>query len=259
MKFDIDISVLAARAQIDLEKVAADVERRFQVALQSSVVAAFEEGKRLAMERLSSTTKDWLKAYSMSTVGENTYLIQLKDSDDKHGLKPTAIEEGFSSFDMKPGLLAGPRAKMGKNGPYNTVPFEHSVGGKPRDLAAAIRQEGLKAIIREKKLGGIKLGTSGSPLQGTVARIRTGAVFGQISDQTRRILGNQTANLDGLAKIQKTYDKKTESRFMTFRRVSKRSKASSWIHPGYEGAKIFPTIEQFLSREIEKTMNSILR
>jgi len=35
-----------------------------------------------------------------------------------------AIEKGYASFDMKPGLLAGPKHKTGKSGnPYTTVPF----------------------------------------------------------------------------------------------------------------------------------------
>lgn len=256
---DIDIKIIAAKAQINLERVAGEAERQFGIALREVVVAAFNEGKRLAMERLNTTSKTWLKAFNMQTVGENTYLLQLgDDEEDPHGFRPSMIEGGFSKFDMKPGLLAGPRAKMGKNGPYNTVPFEHSVGGKPRDLAAAIRQQGLNAIIKEKNLKQIARDALGKPIQGTVARIRTGSAYQQISNQTRELLGNQVKNMDGLTKTQKTYAQKTESRYLTFRRVSKNSDPSAWIHPGFEGAKIFPTLEQYLNREIEKIMKNIL-
>lgn len=257
---EINVKLMCAKAQVDLEKVSGEMEQQFQAALKNAAVATFNEGKRLATERLKTTSKDWLKAFTFGEIGKNTYLIQLKnDPNAPHGLPPTWIEGGFGAFDMKPGLLKGGRAKKGKNGPYNTVPFEHSTGAVPKDLGSAIRQQGLNAIIKEKNLSKIKKDVTGVPMQGTVARVRTGATFGQISAKTQSILGDQAKHLDGLTKIQKTYEKKTESRYMTFRRVSKRSKPNSWQHPGFEGAKIFPTLEQFLRNDVEKIINNILK
>ena len=103
---EINIAVMASKAQIDLEKVSAEAEARFYAGLKSVVVATYNEGKRLATERLRTTGKDWLKAFNMSELNDNNYLIQLKDDpSEEHGLPPTWIEGGFKSFDMKPGML----------------------------------------------------------------------------------------------------------------------------------------------------------
>jgi len=39
------------------------------------------------------------------------------------------IERGHEEYDMKPFLLAGPKARQGKSGPYNIIPFRHGVPG----------------------------------------------------------------------------------------------------------------------------------
>mgnify|MGYP001581022848 FL=1 len=38
---------------------------------------------------------------------------------------------------------------------------------------------------------------------------------------------------EGMVKIQKTYEKATQSKYMTFRRVSDLSDPMAWIHPGF--------------------------
>jgi hypothetical protein len=228
---EINISLMCADAQIKIEQVAADVEKQFYNGLKNLVVATFNEGKRLAPERTKSFTKDWLKGYNMYTLSDNSYLIQLKnDPQEKHGLKPCMIEEGFPKFDMKPGFLNGPRAKTKNGKKYNIIPFEHSMSAVPTNIASSIRQEGFKAIVREKKLGKILRDSHGVALEGRVASIRTGAKYGQLSEKTRRIMGSQDKNLDGLTKYQKTYEKKTEGTFLTFRRVTSNSPKKSWWH-----------------------------
>lgn len=257
---EINVQMMAAKAQIQLEQVSAEMEQKFHQSLRDLVVATYAEGKRLAMERLRSTSKDWQKAFNMTIVSDNVYLLQLKDDvSEKHGLPPTWIEGGFASFDMKPKMLAGPRVKQGKSGPYLTVPFEHVASAAPRNLGEAVMQQGLKNAIRQNKMNKTFKSASGVPLQGNVARIKPGSAHKAFSESGKRLLKQKTGYLEGLTKIQKTYEKKTESQYMTFRRVSKKSLPSSWHHPGFEGAKIFPTLESYLTREIGLLINNILR
>ena len=42
------------------------------------------------------------------------------------------IESGHGIIDLKHGLLRGPKAKMGKNGPYNIVAYRHGVPGSDK-------------------------------------------------------------------------------------------------------------------------------
>ena len=257
---EINVKLMCAKAQVDLERVSAEAEARFQAGLRDAVVATYNEGKRLAMERLHTTSKDWLKAFNMTVLSDNAYLIQLKDDvKEEHGLPPTWIEGGFAAFDMKPKMLAGPRVHQGKNGPYLTVPFEHAVSAKPTNLGEAVMQQGLKNVIRQNKMNKTFKDKSGTPLQGNVARIQPGSAQKAFSESGKALMKQKTNYLEGLTKYQKTYAKRTESRYMTFRRVSKKSPASSWHHPGFEGAKVFPTLEKYLTDQVELLINNILR
>lgn len=59
---------------------------------------------------------------------------------------------------------------------------------------------------------------------------------------------------DGLTRIVKSYQKATQSQYMTFRRVSDKSDAASWWHPGFKGTKIAEELMPFA----EKTFMDIL-
>lgn len=257
----IDVQVIARDAQIKLESISAEMEAQFQVALRKVVTAAYNETKRLATERLKTTQKDYLKALRFDILGPNTYLIQLSDDDkQEHGLPPSWLEGGFAAFDMKPGMLKGPRSRAAKGGGrYNIIPFKHSPSATPTTMGQAIQQQGLKSIIREKKLSQISRDANGKPKDGIVARLNPGTKYGQMSDKTKRILGTNAKNLEGLVKVQKNYGKATQSQYFTFRVVSSKSKASSWLHPGFEGAHIFPTVERYIGQEIRKVMEGLFR
>src|SRR5262245_13412625 len=63
-------------------------------------------------------------------------------------------EEGYPTFDMKPGLLRGPAAKVSKSGRrYSTIPFTHSTpestGQKGRPMPAEVY-----ALARGQSYGG---------------------------------------------------------------------------------------------------------
>lgn len=153
------------------------------------------------------------------------------------------LENGTGPWDMKPMLLNGPKARMGKNGKYNIIPFRHSVpsssasSSMPQQVYKQARE--LKATIRQgnaMKWGG-RLPAQGAP----------GA---------NRTTGHPHKHdkYEGMARIEKTYAKATQSQYMTFRVVSEHSAPGSWIHPGYPAHHIARSVSAFCKPAVEKML-----
>jgi hypothetical protein len=157
------------------------------------------------------------------------------------------LETGTGPWDMKPMLLGGPKARMGKHGRYNIIPFRHGTGAQyapnnnfktmPTDIYAAARA--LKASV--KKANGIAWG---GRLSGTEAKHAPGQ---------NPTTGYQHKNgkYEGMVRVEKTYKAATQSTFMTFRIVSDNSAPDSWIHPGYQPHYIAKSVALFCRPAIE--------
>ena len=72
---------------------------------------------------------------------------------------------------------------------------------------------------------------------------------------------HKTNKYNGMVRIVKSYQKATQSQYMTFRRVSDRSDPLSWWHPGYAGVhaaeKIMPYAEKTFMEILTDNINSI--
>ena len=235
----INVRIKAEALGKSIEKMSQETQDLLQESVASLATAAYSEAIRLAQAKLKTTQRDYVNALQFEKIDDNVYIITLS------GPAANAIENGWGSFDMKPGLLAGPNSKVTKKGTrYNTVPFSYQptsnapLSPKNEELRSSLRDvikaNGLSKIIKNQ--------ATGKPLEGIVARVKNTGI----------------KNLDGLVKIQKTYGNKTQSTYMTFRRVSTNSKAGSWMHPGYAGAKIFPMVEQFIESQLDVILSSIL-
>jgi hypothetical protein len=66
--------------------------------------------------------------------------------------------------------------------------------------------------------------------------------------------------LAGLTRVQKPVGGGTKgtSQLMTWRVMSEKSPASSWIHPGVRAANILPEVEAFVDRELDRVIDMIL-
>ncbi|MEI6827560.1 MAG: hypothetical protein WCK54_18355 [Desulfuromonadales bacterium] len=151
------------------------------------------------------------------------------------------LENGTGPWDMKPGLLGGPKAKMGKNGRYNIIPFRHGTSNAyspnnnfptmPKNVYTQARA--LKASV--------KAGTGtkwGGRLAGTEFQHPPG-------QNTTSGYQHKTGKYEGMARIEKPYQKATQSKYMTFRVVSEKSAPGSWIHPGYKAHDIVKSVATF--------------
>lgn len=172
------------------------------------------------------------------------------------------IEDGYPARDMKPALLSGPQVRMGKNGPYNIVPFRW---GTPREEWHEAGTGDQRATLRSMpaSIAQIVSGPDFTSSRRTDIR-RTPAVFppaehlpahvkarksfavrrsyewgdrlaaDQLPEGLREPLPGHAAPLfAGMVRMEageKT--RKRHSHYMTFRAVSTRSDPSSWWHPG---------------------------
>jgi hypothetical protein len=157
------------------------------------------------------------------------------------------LENGCAPFDMKPALLNGPKARIGKNGRYNIIPFRHGTSDKhginsnfptmPKNIYKQARA--LKASVKQDNA--IKWG---GRLTGTEAQHAPGK---------NPTSGYQHKNgrFEGMVRIQKPYSKATQSKYMTFRIVSDKSAPGSWMHPGYKPHNIAGAVSAFCKPAVE--------
>jgi len=232
---NISVDSKAKALGIDLRTASQRAIKQLQSALKQTATATYNELVRRAQDKLKTTRDDYINALHWEQIGPDSYIIYL---DDTMG----HVEDGFPTFDMKPGLLKGPNAKTTKKGTrYNTVPQTYKPKSKQAIMAPGLREQ-LQEVISANKLQKVfKDKTTGRPLEGIVATVKETGID----------------RLKGLVKVQKRYKERTQSFYMTFRRVSDNSDPGKWIHPGYSGAHLFPEVENYLERQIEQILKAI--
>ncbi len=196
--------------------------------------------EEIAVRELTSSRQQYVRGLLTKDEGSGAAAVMLV------GWLPNAIENGIGAFDMKEGILSGPKAKIGKNGNrYNTIPFymgtptaleENFNGGimpkeiykqmKNRDVNTPLRQEEIKAPYNERK----------------VHEVQTGP-------QQWEVYQHKTSIYDGLQK--KTDAVTGQNSYMTFRRVSDNSDPSSWYHPGIQARHFVERALGELNKEVE--------
>jgi len=227
----INIDLKLAELGQNIESVGTETQRTIQTLVDGIAYQAFDKAIQLANQNLRSTRADYIGALNFKKLDNNIYIITLE------GKHANAVEDGYDSFDQKPGLLNGPNAKITEKGTkFNTIPY----GFKPQSKVSMSpkmtnMRDAVNVLIKERGLNKI-IKQNGKPRQGVVARIKNTGI----------------KDLEGLVKIQKQYQRTVQSTYMTFRRVSSNSDPSKWIHPGFKGAHIFPMVEAFIERELDR-------
>lgn len=157
------------------------------------------------------------------------------------------LEYGKGPWDMKPMLLHGPKARVGKNGKrYNIIPFRHAL---PTSKAAVAGQPMSKDIYKAAKA--LK-----PSLQGTIKTKWGGRLTGTevkhpASSNPTTGYKHKTGIYEGMVKVQKAYTKATQSKYLTFRRVSEDSDPNSWWHPGYHASHISQAVSTYCKPGVE--------
>jgi len=145
------------------------------------------------------------------------------------------LEEGATSFDMKDGFSKSDKKKSKKDGGwYLTIPFRHAT-------SEAVAESAIFSGQMPKEVEGL-VKISEKPL-------KLSDLPGEYRDKRISRVGYQhkTAIYEGLHRrdISST-DKEKRGGYFTFRRVSDKSEANSWQHPGFEPLKL-----------MEKTLSDI--
>jgi len=184
------------------------------------------------------------------------------------------IEEGYASFDMKPGLLNGPKARQTKKGGrYNIVPFRYLLPNEqyqnrhfpvmPVSIAQAVTAESFAPSKQTEPGGKVQWG---SRLE-LVAGEYPGAVknpFYTAVEAERRGKENpmtdayawKSSPFAGMVRIQKTYGQQKQSIYLTFRAVSDKSDPNSWIHPGQPPNPVVDAVTNYVRKEVEDNLTA---
>jgi hypothetical protein len=157
------------------------------------------------------------------------------------------VEQGYPSFDMKPGLLAGPRAKRGKQGPYATVPFTHgtagTVGAKgppmPPDVSARAqglprggRLTGMGEYGRRSKL---TMQANWNKPRGMAGPMMAHPYTWKVSPYEGMVRGGRPGH----------------TTYTTYRRVSGASDPASWIHPGQPPNPVMDAVLRVVGPQVQ--------
>lgn len=186
------------------------------------------------------------------------------------------VEEGYSAFDMKRGLLNGPKSKPvldAKGNPtqyrYNTVPFRHYTPQVSSPISIQMKMPN-EVYNQAKKL------------KRSVINPETGSVvWGESLDWNKTQITRPSPDLSKWD----DYTHKTDihhnmyrvgyehqTQYLTFRRVStprtvmtkhgaKRvgSDPNSWIHPGITGNPVIQSVYNYCMPTVEKNLLDIAR
>lgn len=178
-----------------------------------------------AKNGLKSTRSQYVNAIQIRKIDRLTCAVYLNPA----AWLANAIEMGKSSFDMKKGLLASKKVKYTSKGkPYITIPFRFGVPssmGENAAFAGVMPQEvyAVAKNLQPKK----QVQLSQIPGQYQIPKnigLRRQVKSGNFDNITKRT--KMTSIYEGMTK--------SNSGYVTFRRVSLNSDSDSWIHPGFQ-------------------------
>lgn len=186
----------------------------------------------------------------------NTVWEVYSDYTTKTGLGVTnLLEKGHGLIDLKPGLLKGPKSRMGKYGRYNIVPSRHGTPGTDQFRNNPMPMSVYKSITSEtNKIDAMKKAGATDIRGGTSYVSKSSALPGQrvtswgssydpssnIGKRTKLItkkgkrVGDyawKSGKYAGMYRLQMSTQRAKRSGYMTFRVVSSRSDPMSWIVP----------------------------
>lgn len=183
------------------------------------------------------------------------------------------IEEGYASFDMKPGLLKGPKARRTKKGVrYNIVPFRYLLPNEqyhnrhfpvmPVSIAQAVTAENFATSKQTEPGGKVQWGSRLEIDAGYPGAVKN--PFYTAVEAERRGKENpmtdayawKSSPFAGMVRTQKTYGQQKQSIYLTFRVVSDKSDPNSWIHPGQPPNPVVDAVTNYVRKDVEDNLTA---
>lgn len=206
--------------------------------IQTSLALIKDRWQHSVQDKLNSTRPEYLKGLEFGIqypYGDHFCGAVVLD-----GKFPNMLEKGFKPFDIKIGFSKSQKIVRKKDGGwYLTIPLRHSTPNSfmygqpmPKDVYGVA-----------KKLNPYQSGLGNQRLQwkGQAEKSWTG-------------YQHKTNIYQGMVRIVKSYQKATQSQYMTFRRVSDKSDPSSWWHKGFAGVHIADQIMPFARKTFMDVM-----
>lgn len=196
------------------------------------------------------------------------------------GMLPNMLESGIDPFDMKEGFRRSAKAirKMvkGKNGAmemrwYLTIPFRHATSGAlgesmafasqmPKEVENLVKSKGTKVTEGgDTKSNPLtmsdlyKVGAQGRGIRGAIPA----SAGGDLTSGQRKRYKHASPISQGISRHTKTYEKATQGKYMSFRRVSEKSLENSWIHKGLRARKLME--KTLKSNDVKNTIGAAVK
>lgn len=252
---DISFKLRAEALGKSMEKLAPIIEEEINQAVKNLAHAAYAAmtAKVQSMGITDKSRKDYLAGLNFKNLGDDSYLIYLD------GEWANKLEKGFGAYSIRDELLkskkivgVGSRAgepwvRTAKDGhKYAAVPFEHKPHANPSgDLAKDIKSLMAKGVNGQvQSLDQVFKNADGKPINGKVASVNA-------ADTTN-------PNLANLTKYQHVHASgRVSSIYMTYRMVSEAGK--DWIHPGHQGYQLFKQAQEFVEKEMDNIIKTLLK
>lgn len=189
------------------------------------------------------------------------------------GWLPNAIEDGYSAYDMKEGLLDGPNAKTGADGSrYNTVPYRaatpNAIGESevfankmPQEVYDVVKAKPATQTIAGGGKATVPLSTKELPIGHNQPKIKQVPSISPLPATWSGWYKHKAPIFQGLRRVTDPVTK--QNRYQTFRRVSDNSEPESWIHPGFDQKNLAEkaldnmNIERSISQSIDSFLTKI--
>lgn len=254
----------------------------------------------LAVEKLSTMYQEaWMRAAAGGSLPGLPFVINSKQyhrTIERRQISPTAwevytsyttksglsvtelLEKGHGPIDLKPGLLAGPKSRQGKNGRYNIVSFRQGTPGSqsspmPMSVYKSFSTQ-VKEADQRKASGAAARGGHSTVKQSSSSPSGRSYTWGSRYDRAStegiqkktikkkgKTIGeytHKTGKYAGMVAMQASTQRAKSSSYMTFRVVSAASDPMSWIVPEQEPWPVRQAVTDFMKPFAEEMLQKAL-
>ena len=202
-------------------------------AVSALVAYARDRMTHLAQQHLRRTAQTYTNGIGTPVVNGGRAVIAL------NGALPTMLERSSGPYDLK---------KMLKGRRYVDIPFRH---GTPDSTSLPAMPKPVYNTMRAMAQGAKGRVRGPSPMPGGALPQTKKTEFGTY----RHRVGKHASML----RVPPKYGAATQAQYVTFRRMSQNSAASSWIHPGFKPVGIFPTVAKEVRKLAQKLIADYVR
>ena len=220
------------------------IQTAAQMSVSDTLMATKSKWEQIAQQRLNTTRADYLLGLnadnSLEFPDKMTGVLTLR------GKWPNKLEDGFSAFDIKDGLMNGPNVKRKKDGGwYNTVPFRHRT---PGHSGSAVGGSEMPTDIYSRARA----------MRGNVQRL-TSTETAYPPQTSWKGYTHKNGLYEGMVRNRKKYEKAIQSTYVTFRRVSDKSDPKAFWHPGFVGIKAVDSVVPFAEKTFKEVLEVYLK